>query len=154
MDELIGVVKLFAGNFAPRGWAFCQGQTLAQHSALFSLLGTTYGGNGTNNFMLPDLRSRVPVGTGQGAGLSNIGLGQQVGTEQTKITSQNLPANSLNVKITGLSVSTTGASVKIPVNDLNSKDTGSIAGSYLTKNTNPIYSEEPTPNRFYGSGAM
>lgn len=119
MEGYIGEIKLFAGNFAPRGWAFCQGQTLtiAQHSALFSLVGTNYGGNGTNNFMLPDLRSRVPIGTGQGAGLSNINLGQQVGTQQTKITSENLPANSLNVKITGLSVKSTGASVKIPVND-------------------------------------
>ena len=156
MDEFIGVIKLFAGNFAPRGWMFCQGQTLqiTQYQALFSLLGTTYGGNGTNNFMLPDLRGRVPVGEGHGEGLSTVSLGEKVGTEQTKITSDNLPAKSLNVKITGLSVKTTGATVKIPVNDLNSKEATSIAGAYLTSNADSIYSEESTPNRFYGSGAI
>lgn len=157
MDEFIGVIKLFSGNFAPRGWAFCQGQTLSisQNQALFSLIGTTYGGNGTVNFMLPDLRSRVPVGVGYKEGLTNVSLGQLVGTEQTKITSDNLPANSLSVKITGLSVKTTGASVKIPVNDeLNRRDTGNISGAYLTNQTVATYAEESSLNSFYGSGAI
>ena len=65
MEGYIAEIRMFAGNFAPRGWAFCQGQILsiAQNTALFSLLGTTYGGNGQTTFALPDLRGRVPVGT-------------------------------------------------------------------------------------------
>ena len=68
MEGYIAEIRMFAGNFAPRNWAFCQGQILsiAQNTALFSLLGTTYGGNGQTTFALPDLRGRVPVGTGQG----------------------------------------------------------------------------------------
>lgn len=65
MDELIGIIKLFAGNFAPQGWLLCNGQMLNinQNSALYSILGTTYGGDGITNFGLPDLRDRVPMGT-------------------------------------------------------------------------------------------
>src|SRR6185503_20598925 len=66
-EPFIGQIMLFAGNFAPRGWAFCNGQILpiAQNTALFSILGTTYGGNGQTTFALPDLRGRVPVSSGQ-----------------------------------------------------------------------------------------
>ncbi|MGB0178004.1 MAG: phage tail protein, partial [Owenweeksia sp.] len=64
MDQMLGEVRIFAGNFAPRGWALCQGQLLAisQNSALFSILGTTYGGDGRTSFGLPDLRGRAPIG--------------------------------------------------------------------------------------------
>lgn len=94
-DAFIGQVMLWAGTFAPRGWAFCQGQTLAvaQNTALFSLLGTTYGGNGTTTFNLPDLRGRVPVGPGQGPGLSSYVLGQLDGTETVTLTTQQMPAH-------------------------------------------------------------
>ncbi|RLQ21841.1 hypothetical protein DWB85_10685 [Seongchinamella sediminis] len=83
----LGEISMFAGNFAPRGWAFCNGQLLAiaQNSALFSLLGTTYGGDGRTTFALPDLRSRVPVHSGngsQGPGLTARPLGQRGGTER------------------------------------------------------------------------
>src|SRR6188768_4319530 len=87
---------MFAGNFAPRNWAFCQGQILsiAQNTALFSLLGTTYGGNGQTTFALPDFRGRVAVGTGQGPGLSNITLGEVSGTPTVTLTSQQMPIHS------------------------------------------------------------
>ena len=93
MDEYIGIVKLFAGDFAPKGWLFCQGQILpiAQYTAVFSLLGTTYGGNGTTTFALPDLRSRVPVGTGQGTGLSNYQRGQMGGVESVTLNQFEMP---------------------------------------------------------------
>lgn len=84
---MIGQTILFAGNFAPRGWAFCEGQTLqiSQNTALFSILGTTYGGDGRTTFMLPDLRGRVPVSvggtSGTGPGLRTYSLGQKGGTE-------------------------------------------------------------------------
>lgn len=95
MEPFLGQIIMFAGNFAPRGWAFCDGTLLsiAQNSALFSLLGTTYGGDGRTTFALPDLRGRVPVHPGQGPGLSNYTLGQQGGNETTTLTANNLPAH-------------------------------------------------------------
>lgn len=84
-DCYLGEIKLFAGNFAPRGYALAQGQELniQQYAALFSILGATYGGNGVSTFKLPDLRGRVPIGAGQGPGLNNMNLGQQYGWEWT-----------------------------------------------------------------------
>jgi microcystin-dependent protein len=91
----IGEITLFAGNFAPRGWAFCNGQLLsiAQNTALFSILGTTYGGNGQTTFALPDLRGRVPIHPGQGPGLSNYQLGQVGGSENVTLLSTQMPAH-------------------------------------------------------------
>lgn len=84
-DAMLGEVKLFAGTFAPRGWAFCEGQLLpiSSYSALFSILGTTYGGDGRTNFALPDLRGRVPVSPGTGPGLETVRLGQKNGGKLT-----------------------------------------------------------------------
>jgi microcystin-dependent protein len=83
-DPLLAEIRTFAGNFAPRGWLFCHGQILsiAQNTAVFSLLGTTYGGNGTVNFALPDLRGRVVVGAGNGPGLPSVQLGEMGGNIQ------------------------------------------------------------------------
>jgi microcystin-dependent protein len=95
-DPFIAEIKMFAGNFAPRGWAFCDGQTLsiAQNTALFSLVGTTYGGDGVTTFKLPDLRGRVPIHQGQGPGLSPYVLGEVSGSESITLTTANLPAHS------------------------------------------------------------
>ena len=86
-EPFVSEIELFAFNFAPNGWAFCNGQILAisSNTALFSLLGTTYGGNGISNFGLPDLRGRAPMMFGQGPGLSNFSLGQTGGTESNTI---------------------------------------------------------------------
>jgi len=94
-EPFIGEIILFAGNFAPRGWALCQGQLLsiAQNTALFSILGTTYGGDGVTTFALPDLRGRVPVGQGQGPGLSNYVLGEQSGSENVTLIITEIPAH-------------------------------------------------------------
>lgn len=91
----IAQISMFGGNFAPRNWAFCSGQILsiAQNTALFSLLGTTYGGNGTTTFALPDLRGRVPIHPGQGPGLSNYSLGQQAGQENVTLITTQIPAH-------------------------------------------------------------
>ena len=101
MEAYIGSIMLFAGNFAPRGWMFCAGQTLAiaQYQALFSLLGTYYGGNGTTTFMLPDLRSRVPVGAGQGNGLANWTLGESQGFENVTLLPNQMPAHNHTVNV-------------------------------------------------------
>jgi len=95
MDPFIGQLMMFAGNFAPRGWAFCEGQLLpiAQNTALFSILGTMYGGDGRTTFGLPDLRGRVPIHKGQGPGLPNYNQGEKGGSNQTTLTSQNMPAH-------------------------------------------------------------
>ena len=102
-DPFLAEIRIYPYNFAPRGWAFCQGQLLAisQNTALFALLGTTYGGNGITTFGLPDLRGRVPVHVGQGPGLSPYDLGQVGGTETVTLSSSQLaphphPANCLN----------------------------------------------------------
>ena len=94
-EPFIGEVRLFAGNYAPTGWATCNGQLLSisTNTALFSLMGTTYGGNGTSTFALPDLRGRVFVGPGQGPGLSNYSWGEAVGAETVVLTTVNLPSH-------------------------------------------------------------
>jgi len=90
---ILGCVYIFAGNFAPRGYMLCQGQVLSisQYAALFSILGTTYGGNGTSTFALPDLRGRAAVSEGIGPGLSPVALGQQGGSQSVSIQASNMP---------------------------------------------------------------
>jgi microcystin-dependent protein len=92
----LGNVILFGGNFAPVGWALCDGSLLdiSQNSALFSLLGTTYGGDGVNTFGVPDLRGRIPVHQGQGGGLSNYVMGQTGGTEAVSLIAPMMPLHS------------------------------------------------------------
>ena len=101
-EPFIGEVRMFAGNFAPRGWALCDGQLLsiAQNSALFSILGTTYGGDGRTTFALPDLRGRVPVHPGNGPGLSPRTLGEKNGTENNTLSTSQLPSHTHNVTVT------------------------------------------------------
>jgi microcystin-dependent protein len=92
----IGQIVIFPYNFAPRNWATCSGQILpiAQNTALFSILGTTYGGNGQTTFALPDMRGRVPIHFGQGAGLSQYVLGQQGGIENVTLLGSEIPTHS------------------------------------------------------------
>ena len=80
-EPLLGEIKLFAGNFDPPGWLRCDGRLLAirDHTSLFEILGNSYGGDGRNTFAIPDLRGRVPMGSGAGPGLTNRKLGQKVG---------------------------------------------------------------------------
>jgi microcystin-dependent protein len=101
MDSYLGQVIMFAGNFAPRGWVFCQGQlmSIAQNTALFSILGTTYGGDGQTTFAMPDLRGRVAVGTGQGPGLSAWDLGQLEGNEVISLNISEMPMHNHNVVV-------------------------------------------------------
>lgn len=101
-DPFLAQVTMFAGNFAPRGWAYCNGSLLAisQYSAVFSLLGTTYGGDGRTTFALPDLRGRSPRGHcgGAGPGLANVPLGSRGGAVNHTLTIQQMPAHSHNLK--------------------------------------------------------
>jgi microcystin-dependent protein len=109
----LGEIMLFAGSFAPRGWALCNGQLLPinVNQALFSLVGTTYGGNGVSTFALPDLRDRVPIHMGQGPGLSPRPRGERAGEAYHLLTLAELPAHSHGVRVsaaTGTAVSPTG----------------------------------------------
>lgn len=92
-DQYLGEIRMFGGNFAPLGFALCNGQLLpvSQNTALFSLIGTYYGGNGITTFALPDLRSRVPVHQGNGAGLSPYVVGESIGVENVNLSMQQLP---------------------------------------------------------------
>ncbi len=99
-DPFIGEIIIFGGNFAPRGWAFCEGQLIAisSNQALFSILGTTYGGDGRTTFALPDLRGRAPLQQGHGPGLSNYQLGQKGGVEQVTLTEAQMPSHQHGVE--------------------------------------------------------
>jgi microcystin-dependent protein len=91
----VGEIRIFAGNFAPYGWLFCDGSLLsiAENETLFNLIGTTYGGDGQETFGLPDLRGRIPVHQGQGPGLGQYAMGQMGGTETETLTTQQIPAH-------------------------------------------------------------
>src|SRR5215471_9497950 len=101
-EPLLGGIFMFGGNFAPRGYALCQGQLLAisSNTALFSILGTSFGGNGVTNFGLPDLRGRTPVSTGLGPGLPQVDLGQQGGVPSVTLQTSNLPAHTHGITLT------------------------------------------------------
>lgn len=139
-EPFVGEIRMFAGNFAPRGWAFCDGQLLAvsQNDALFSLLGTIYGGDGRTTFGLPDMRGRIPIhpGTGAGPGLSPRRIGQKAGSENVTLTENQLPVHSHT------SASTNIANKSNPSNNV-------LADS----GRNNIYSENTTPANLSSSAS-
>ncbi len=114
-DPYVGELMLVGFTFCPRGWATAEGQLLAinQNQALFSLLGTTFGGNGTTNFALPDLRGSVPLGQGQGPGLSSVAIGERNGTESATLLITNMPAHNHAVNATNLDADKGGPADKI-----------------------------------------
>lgn len=129
-DPFIGEIRLFAGNFAPRDWAFCNGQlmSIAQNTALFSLLGTMYGGNGQTTFALPDLRGRVPVHMGQGPGLTPRTQGEMAGSETVTLLSSQMPAHSHALRASTAAASgSTPAGALLGATSVNSYDS-SAAG--------------------------
>jgi microcystin-dependent protein len=101
----VGEVRMFAGNFAPAGWLFCQGQLLpiSEYATLFNLIGTTYGGDGQSTFQLPNLQSRVPMHMGTGAGLGTVTLAQIGGVETVTLTTQQIPQHIHGMLATGAS---------------------------------------------------
>jgi microcystin-dependent protein len=109
-DPFVAEIRIFPFNFAPKGWAWCDGQLLplSQNTALFSLLGTTYGGNGKSNFALPDLQGRSPMHPGQGPGLSLHDLGETGGSETVTLLESEIPAHSHSMRASN-DASTTNA---------------------------------------------
>ncbi len=116
MDPFIAQIVMFGGNFAPRGWAFCDGQLLAvsQNNALFSLLGTIYGGDGRTTFGLPDLRGRLPIHAGSGPGLSPRQLGAKAGAENVAVTVNQLPSHTHPAQATTSAANTTNPDGQLP----------------------------------------
>ena len=106
---MLASIMIFAGNFNPRGWAYCDGQLIAvsQNQALFALLGTIYGGDGQVNFALPDLRGRAPIGPRQGPGLSDYLLGQHEGSEMVTLMNAQMPSHDHQAVFTATSSSVT-----------------------------------------------
>lgn len=140
-EPFLGMVVLLPYNFAPRGWAFCNGQlmSIAQNTALFSLLGTTYGGDGVTTFSLPDLRGRVPMSAGQGPGLSNRVLGELSGTENVTLLSQQMPIHTHAIDVSTLQARANGATLpgntRSPINALPALEAAGVTAVY---NDQPI----------------
>ncbi len=127
-EPFVGEIRMFAGNFAPRNWAFCDGQLLsiASNDALFSLLGTIYGGDGRTTFGLPDLRGRIPVHAGSGPGLTPRNLGSKGGQENVTLTLNQIPSHTHT--LTGSSLAGQG---------------GSPAGAVPAQSTVGVYVRNP-----------
>lgn len=141
-EPFVGEVKLLGFNFPPLGYMTCQGQLLsiAQNTALFSLLGTIYGGDGQTTFSLPDLQGRVPIGQGQGPGLPEYSIGEEAGSPTMTLTTANLPqhvhtANSLKVQV---KASTANAGEQSP------------EGTFPAVTTSSNYADAATANSFTG----
>lgn len=151
-EPFIGELKLVPYNFAPRGWAFCQGQILsiAQNTALFSLLGTTYGGNGTTTFALPDLQGRCVVGRGQGPGLSDVVLGEEDGVETVTLLLNQMPAHNHSFAVQSANATLGTSSLNVPATATGSVGSvyGTAAGGTMPPTTiQPAGSTQPHDNR-------
>lgn len=147
MEGYIAEIRMFGGNFAPRNWAFCSGQliSIAQNSALFSILGTTYGGNGQTTFGLPDMRGRVPVHAGQGAGLSNYVLGEKAGVEKVTLTTNQMPTHNHGAQ------ATITAHVGVLEDDGNTQE---VAGHVLSNSpSEQLYSSDAATGQLGGVSA-
>lgn len=106
----VGEIRMFAGNFAPAGWMFCEGQLvpISENETLFQLIGTTYGGDGQSTFALPDLRGRLPIHQGSGPGLSNRQIGESGGAEEVTLTTAQIPSHNHPLLATSDSASASG----------------------------------------------
>jgi microcystin-dependent protein len=148
-EPFIGMIILVPYNFAPRGWAFCNGQILsiAQNTALFSLLGTTYGGNGQTTFALPDLRGRVAISGGQGPGLSNYTIGEQAGTETITLLTTQMPAHTHTIGLGTLAAAATArntaANSRTPVGAMPAAEAAGVTATYSTDGAAPVASMAP-----------
>lgn len=133
-EPFIAEIRIFAGNFAPRGWAFCDGQLLpvAQNTALFSLIGTTYGGDGRTTTALPDLQGRAPMHPGRGPGLTARRLGQKLGVETVTLNETQMPAHTHAARaLAGASTTPTPSSVEALATSAKGRAYNSNAGAPL-----------------------
>lgn len=140
-DPYIGEIRMFGGNFAPSGWALCDGQLLpiSENDALFTLIGTTYGGDGQETFALPNLQSRVPIHQGQGPGLTSRVMGEAVGVESVTLTTQQVPLHTHAV------TANAGA---------DNGNQNSPAGNLPAKSFNVVPYITDSPTGFFNAGAL
>jgi microcystin-dependent protein len=140
-NAFIGQISIFAGNFAPKNWALCNGQILPinQNQALFSLLGTTYGGNGQTTFALPNLQSQLAVHQGQGPGLSGYVMGQTAGSSSVTLGLSTMPAHSHTFNVTTANAS----AAAIASNRLPAKPTVASAAFYAVSQSAPAPALQP-----------
>lgn len=146
MEGTLANITNFAGDFAPRSWAFCRGQILpiSQNEALFSLLSTIYGGDGRTTFALPDLSGRASIGTGHGPGLTDRRIGAESGTEQVTLTLANMPMHNHMVIVNH------AGHVEIPVNtEAGNQDEANPGQGVLANSGAETYSSSATPQAFY-----
>ncbi len=145
-EPFIGEVKIFGFDWAPRGYMLCAGQLLpiSANAALFSLIGTTYGGNGIQTFALPDLRGRMPIGQGQGPGLPDYVIGQMAGTTQVTLTTANMPAHVHDGSM---------LQVRLPVSTAQA-DEISPQNAYLAPTGSEMFTTSPSAGAFYGPSAI
>ncbi|MCL9807198.1 tail fiber protein [Flavobacterium amniphilum] len=141
-EPFIGEIKILGFNFAPRGYATCQGQILsiAQNTALFSLLGTMYGGNGQTTFALPDLQGRMPIGQGQGPGLPFYTIGEKAGTTTTTLTTNNMPIHNH---------AATGINIRIPVTS--ASEDSAAANNYIGNAASDTFGPNASPTASLGA---
>ncbi len=142
-DPFVAEIRIFPFNFAPRGWAFCNGQLLplSQNTALFALLGTTYGGDGKSNFALPDLRGRAPMHPGQGPGLSLRDLGESGGSATVTLLESEIP-----VHMHSMMANTGSANLQVPSpNRSMALSTGGNAYTNQISNLTPLAPQALTP---------
>ena len=154
MSPYVGEIRMFAGNFAPNGWMFCEGQTLpiAENEVLFQLIGTTYGGDGQETFNLPNLASRVPIHMGTGPDGTTYQLGEMAGTEQETLTVQQIPSHTHpmfgSTDPAGQQAPTSNVTAKstqvdlyinaVPQGQMNAQSISPVGGSQPHENTQPF----------------
>src|ERR1700693_5667877 len=139
MDPFVAEIRIFPFNFAPKGWAFCDGQLLpiSQNTALFSLLGTTYGGDGKSNFALPNLQGNTPMFYGQGPGLSLYDIGETGGTPTVTLQQTELPSHNHTVNATTVQGTSSDPNTNLLCEGHYSNQTSSGALAYYTAATTP-----------------
>jgi microcystin-dependent protein len=141
-EPFIGEVKIFGFSFSPRGYDYCNGQlySIAEYTALFSLIGTTYGGNGQTTFALPDLQGRIPIGQGQGPGLPDYTLGESAGSPSITLTTAEMPPHIHTLHSESVKMKASSAAA----------DENSAAGLYPGVASASVYTASPTPNVYTG----
>ncbi|MDE2595705.1 MAG: phage tail protein [Sphingomonadales bacterium] len=145
-DPFIAEIRMVAFNFAPRGWMLCNGQLLPiqQYTAVFSILGTTYGGNGQTNFALPNFQGRVPVGMGSGPGLAPVNLGEVAGTESVTLLSTEMPNHGHTLNCGVLTPQNGAQNVAVPTTQ----------AMFGLSGPNQTYADSPTPAVSFNPAAL
>lgn len=154
MDPYLAEIRLFAGNFQPLSYQFCAGQSMsiAVNTALYALIGTTYGGDGIQTFNLPDLRGRVPVGTFTGPGLPPIDLGEVGGVEEYTLTSANMPIHTH--MLVGAGAAPITGTITATMNVSTATGSGTPEGSFLGADVSGLYANAATGTDTLNSAAV